>query len=343
MRSKTKILALALTASAALGAAPAFAGKTLDAVKARGMLVCGVHTGAVGFGIADGSGKWSGLDVDMCRAVAAAVLGDANKVKFVPTSGQTRITALQGGEVDMLARNTTWTYSRDTSLGLTWVGVNFYDGQGFIAKKKPGLKSAKDLKGATICTENNSTSEKNLTEYFRAHKIAFKPVVFDNPEASIQALNNGRCQVYSTDSSDLAIMRVTELKNPDDYVMLPERISKEPLGPAVRRGDEEWAAIVKWTLYTMINAEEMGVTKANIDQVRASAPVGDVARLVGTSDDMGKMMGLDKNWSYRIIKQVGNYGESYERNLGAQSKLKLPRGINNLWTKGGLMYAPPLH
>lgn len=323
-------------------ATPAMAGKTLDAVKTRGVVNCGVHTGSAGFGIADGSGQWSGLDVDLCRAVAAAALGDATKVKFIPTSGQTRITALQGGEVDLLARNTTWTLSRDTSLGLTWVGVNFYDGQGFLARKKPGLKSAKDLAGATVCTESSSTSEKNLTEFFRAKKINFKPVVFDNPQASIQALNNGRCQVYSTDASALGIMRVTVLKNPEDYVMLPERISKEPLGPAVRRGDEEWASIVKWSLYAMINAEEMGVTQANVDAMRQNA-TGDTGRLLGVGDDMGKAMGLDKDWSYRIVKQVGNYGESYERNLGARSKINIPRGINNLWTNGGLVYAPPMH
>lgn len=216
MKLQPRKFAIALAASAAVFAMPALAGKTLDAVKARGVLNCGVHTGSVGFGIADGSGQWSGLDVDLCRAVAAAVLGDATKVKFVPTSGQTRMTALQGGEVDLLARNTTWTFTRDTSLGLTWVGVNFYDGQGFIARKKPGLKSAKDLAGATICTESSSTSEKNLTEFFRARKIAFKPVVFDNPQASIQALNNGRCQAYSTDASALGIMRATELKDPDN-------------------------------------------------------------------------------------------------------------------------------
>jgi general L-amino acid transport system substrate-binding protein len=328
--------------TAALGlAAPAQAGKVLDAVKQKGVVTCGVHTGRAGFALADSAGKWSGLDVDYCRALAAAVLGDAEKVKYVPTSGQTRITALQSGEIDVLSRNTTWTYTRDTSLGLVWVGINFYDGQAFITKKKPGLTSVKQLAGATICVDSGSTTEKNLSEYFTARKLAYKPVVFDQADASQQAFTSGRCQVYTGDNGNLAVLKATQLKNPDDYIILPEQISKEPLGPAVHRGDDEWFAIAKWTLFAMIEAEELGISSANIDSLKSSADPA-IKRFVGAGDDMGKFMGLDKDWSYRIVKQVGNYGESFDRNLGASSKVKLPRGPMNLWTKGGLMISPPL-
>jgi general L-amino acid transport system substrate-binding protein len=322
--------------------APAFAGKVLDSIKQKGAVTCGVHTGRSGFAQADSAGNWTGIDVDYCRALAAAVLGDASKVKFVPTSGQTRITALQSGEIDVLARNTTWTYTRDTSLGLVWIGINFYDGQAFITKKKPGLTSVKQLAGATICVDSGSTTEKNLADYFQANKLAYKGVVFDQIEASQQAFMSGRCQVYTGDNSNLAVLKATQLKNPDDYVILPEQISKEPLGPAVHRGDDDWFAIAKWTLYAMIEAEELGITSANIDSLKASSSDPAIKRFVGTGDDLGKFMGLDKEWSYRIVKQVGNYGESFDRNVGANSKVKLPRGPMNLWTKGGLMMSPPL-
>lgn len=334
-----------LTASlvATLGlAGTAHAGKVFDAVKQKGAVTCGVHTGRAGFALADGSGKWTGLDVDYCRALAAAVLGDAEKVKYVPTSGQTRITALQSGEIDVLSRNTTWTYTRDTSLGLLWAGINFYDGQAFIAKKKPGLTSVKQLGGATICVDSGTTTEKNLAEYFQANKLQYKAVVFDQIEASQQAFMSGRCQVYTGDNGNLAVLKATQLKNPDDYVILPEQISKEPLGPAVNRGDEQWFSIAKWTLYAMIEAEELGITSANIDGLRASSSDPAIKRFVGAGDDLGKFLGLDKDWAYRIVKQVGNYGESFDRNLGEGSKIKLPRGRMNLWTKGGLMMSPPL-
>src|SRR5262245_16057172 len=321
---------------------PAHAGKVFDSIKQKGVVACGVHTGRAGFALADSSGKWSGLDVDYCRALAAAVLGDAEKVKFVPTSGQTRITALQSGEIDVLARNTTWTYTRDTSLGLVWAGVNFYDGQAFITKKKPGLTSVKQLAGATICVDSGSTTEKNLAEYFQGHKLQYKGVVFDQIEASQQAFMSGRCQVYTGDNSNLAVLKATQLKNPDDYVILPEQISKEPLGPAVHRGDDDWFAIARWALFTMIEAEELGISSSNIDSLKASTADPAIKRVVGTGDDLGKFMGLDKEWSYRIVKQVGNYGESFDRNVGANSKIKLPRGLMNLWTKGGLMMSPPL-
>ena len=343
MRAGLRFATLAAGIAAACGfAASADAGKVLDSIKQKGVVTCGVHTGRAGFALADSNGNWSGLDVDYCRALAAAVLGDANKVKFVPTSGQTRITALQSGEIDVLARNTTWTYTRDTSLGLVWVGVNFYDGQAFITKKKPGLTKVTQLGGATICVDSGSTTEKNLAEYFTGHKLAYKGVVFDQIEASQQAFMSGRCQVYTGDNSNLAVLKATQLKNPDDYVILPEQISKEPLGPAVHRGDDEWFAIAKWTLNAMIEAEELGITSQNVDSLKASSTDPAIKRFVGTGDDLGKFMGVDKEWSYRIVKQVGNYGESFDRNVGANSKVKLPRGQMNLWTKGGLMISPPL-
>lgn len=335
--------AATLAATLALLASPsAHAGKVLDAIKSKGVVTCGVHTGRAGFSLADGAGKWSGIDVDYCRALAAAVLGDAEKVKFVPTSPQTRLTALQSGEIDVLARQTTWTFNRDTSLGLSWVGINFYDGQAFLARKKPGLTSVKQLAGATICVESGTTSEKNMAEYFRGHNIAYKAVVFDQPEGSQQALTSGRCQAYTHDSGALAALKGQEMKNPDDYVILPELISKEPVGPAVRRGDDEWFAIARWTLFALIEAEELGISAKNIDSLKASSADPAIKRFVGTGDDLGKFLGLDKDWSYRIVKAVGNYGESFDRNLGEGSKIKLPRGKMNLWTKGGLMMSPPL-
>ncbi|HEY1392154.1 MAG TPA: amino acid ABC transporter substrate-binding protein [Methylibium sp.] len=343
MRTLVRSLALSAGLAAVFGLpTAAHAGKVLDGIKQKGVVTCGVHTGRDGFALADSSGKWSGIDVDYCRALAAGVLGDANKVKYVPTSGQTRITALQSGEIDVLARNTTWTYTRDTSLGLLWVGINFYDGQAFIAKKNPSLKSVKQLSGATICVDSGSTTEKNLADYFQANKLKYKAVVYESSEASQQAFVSGRCQAYTGDSGNLAVFKATQVKNPDDYVILPELISKEPVGPAVRRGDEDWFAIARWTLIAMIEAEELGISSANIDKLKAGSADPTIKRFVGTGDDMGKFLGLDKDWSYRIVKQVGNYGESFDRNLGAGSKIKLPRGYMNLWTKGGLMFAPPL-
>ena len=320
----------------------AHAGKVLDGIKQKGVVTCGVHTGRAGFALADGSGKWSGLDVDYCRALAAAVLGDAEKVKYVPTSGQTRITALQSGEIDVLSRNTTWTFTRDASLGLAWVGINFYDGQAFIAKKKPGLASVKQLGGATICVDAGTTTEKNLADYFRAHKLPYKAVVFDQAEAAQQAFASGRCQAFTGDSGALAVLKATHLKNPDDYVILPELVSKEPVGPAVRRGDDEWFAVAKWTLNAMIEAEELAITSANIDGLKSTSSDPAIRRFAGSGDDLGRFLGLDKDWSYRIVKQVGNFGESFERNLGARSSVKLPRGRNGLWTQGGLLMSPPL-
>ncbi len=335
-------LMLLVAASASMmTAVPAFAGKVLDAVKQRDMLHCGVHTGRAGFALADASGKWAGLDVDYCRALAAAVLGDANKVRFTPMSTQTRFTALQSGEIDVLARNTTWQFARDNNLGLLWVGVNFYDGQAFMTKKSPSLDSPKKLNGATICVDAGSTTEKTLLDYFRANRMTFKPVVFDNPEATLQAFESGRCQVLSKDYGALAVTRATELKDPDSYSILSELVTKEPLGPAVRRGDEEWFSIARWTLNAMVEAEELGIFQNNVDVLRSTTPSPEIKRFLGASEDIGKPIGLDKEWAYRIVKQVGNYGESFDTNLGRVSKLKLPRGQMKLWKNGGLMYSPP--
>lgn len=317
------------------------AGPVLDAVKARGQLVCGVNTAAPGFSSVDSQGNWSGLDVDTCRAVAAAVLGDAQKVKFVPLSSPQRFTALQSGEIDMLARNTTMTLTRDASLGAVFAAISYYDGQGFIVPKKLGVDSAKKLNGATVCLQAGTSSIQAMADYFAANKMKYKPVMYDTTEATQNAFLSGRCQVYTTDMSDLAGAR-TRARNPQDYVILPETISKEPLGPSVRRGDDEWFQIVRWSFYAMVEAEESGLTQANVDEMKKTSTAPQVMRLVGTGDDMGKLLGLDKDWSYRIIKQVGNYGESWVKNFGPNTKMNLPRGLNKLWTEGGLMYAPPI-
>ncbi|MCC7152581.1 MAG: amino acid ABC transporter substrate-binding protein [Rubrivivax sp.] len=332
----------ALLAAGALATAPAHAGKTLDAIKARGQVVCGVHTALAGFSAADAQGNWSGIDVDVCRAVAAAVLGDGNKVKWVPLVAQQRFTALQSGEIDVLSRNTTWTLTRDASLGLEFTGVTYYDGQGFMVPTSAKLTSARQLKGATVCVQSGTTTEKNLTDFSRAHGLNIKPVVFEKIEAAENAYFTGRCVAYTTDASGLASTRNQVAKNPADHVILPDLISKEPLGPAVRRGDDEWFSIVKWVLFGLIEAEEYGVTQANVLKMQAESQDPVVMRLTGKSEDMGKLLGLDKNWLVNAIKAVGNYGEMFERNVGPKSPLNLPRGLNNLWNKGGIMYAPPV-
>ena len=338
---KQGLLALAAAGFALAAALPAHAGKTLDAVKARGQVVCGVNTGLAGFSAADSSGNWSGLDVDMCKAVAAAVLSDASKVKYVPLNAQQRFTALQSGEIDMLSRNTTFTLTRDASLGLHQTAVTYYDGQGFMVPVKSKIKSAKQLKGQTVCVQSGTTTEKNLTDFSRANNLNIKPVVFEKVEAATGAYFSGRCIAYTTDASGLASVRNKEAKTPADHVILPELISKEPLGPSVRRGDDELFAIARWVKFALLEAEEYGVNQANVDQMKTSTdPV--VQRLLGVSEDTGKLLGLDKDWAYRAIKAVGNYGEIFERNVGPKSALGLPRGVNNLWNKGGLMYAPPV-
>ena len=338
---KKRLLSMAALLAASAVATPALAGVTLDAVKKRGHVLCGVNTSAPGFSSADSQGNWHGLDVNICRSVAAAVLGDADKVKFVPLSSPQRFTALQAGEIDILARNTTWTMTRDASQGSVFVAVSYYDGQGFIVPKEYGIKSAKELDGATICVQSGTSSEKTLADYFNSHKMSYKTVVFDTTEATQSAFLSGRCQVYTTDMSDLAGMR-TLAPNPQQYEILSEVISKEPLGPAVRRGDDEWFQVVRWSFKTMIEAEELGINKANAEQLKQTSTNPNVLRLLGRSDDMGKMIGLDKDWSYRIVTQVGNYGESWNAYFGPKSPLNLPRGLNRLWTDGGLMYAMPI-
>jgi general L-amino acid transport system substrate-binding protein len=337
----SRLTAAVLLAGAALAATPALAGKTIDAIKARGQLVCGVNTGLAGFAAADSAGNWTGIDVDVCRAIAAALLGDGNKVKWVPLNAQQRFTALQSGEVDILSRNTSWTLTRDASLGLQFTGVTYYDGQGFMVMAKGKIKNAKQLKGATVCVQSGTTTEKNLTDFSKANGLGIKPVVFEKLEAATSAYFAGRCQAYTTDASGLASSRNKEAKVPADHLILPDLISKEPLGPSVRRGDDEFTAIAKWVMFALIEAEEYGITQANADQQKTSAdPV--VLRILGVSEDTGKLLGLDKEWALRAIKTVGNYGEMFERNVGPKSALGLPRGLNNLWNKGGILYAPPV-
>ncbi len=337
-----KLAAATLAALGGLLALPAHAGKTLDAIKARGQVVCGVNTGLAGFSQADSSGNWSGLDADVCKAIAAATLGDATKVKWVPLSAQARFTALQSGEVDVLSRNTTFTLTRDASLGLSMTAATYYDGQGFMVTVKSKIKSAKQLKGQTVCVQSGTTTEKNLTDFAKANSLGIKPIVFEQVEAATGAYFSGRCVAYTTDASGLASIRNKQAKDPAEHVILPELISKEPLGPMVRRGDDEWFAIVKWVIYGLLEAEEYGVTQANVDQLKTASQDPVVQRLLGTSEDTGKLLGLDKEWMARAIKSVGNYGEIFERNVGPKSALALPRGVNSLWNKGGLMYAYPI-
>ena len=334
---------IAAAAALALAAAlPAHAGKTLDAIKQRGELNCGVNPSLPGFAVADSQGHWSGLDADFCRAVAAVVLGNPEKVKWVPLAAAQRFAVLQSGEIDLLSRNTTWTLTRDASLGLLVAAAYFYDGQAFMVPKKLKVTSAKQLKGATVCVPSGTTTEKNLSDYAKQANLNVKPVVFDTQDATNKAYFSGRCQAYTTDSSALASIRSKEATNPEDHVILPELISKEPLGPFVRRGDDEFLTIVKWTFFALVEAEEYGITQANADTMKSKSDNPAVQRILGSGEDMGKLFGLDKDWSYRAIKAVGNYGEIFDRNLGEHSALKLPRGLNRLWSQGGIMYAPPI-
>ena len=333
-----RLLAFGLTML--MGLASASAG-TLDEVRKKGLVSCGVNVGLGGFSMTDSKGVWKGLDVDACRAVAAAVLGDAEKVKFVPTTGTSRFAALQSGEIDILSRNTTFTFLRDTTIGLRMVMVNFFDGQGFLVPKTSKAAHLPDLAGATICMLQGSTHELNLTDWMKQHHTDFKIVLLDTTDVLIKALLSGRCDAASSDSSNLASIRGAGVPNPDDFVILPDRISKEPLGPMVRRGDDQWAGIVQWSMMAMLEAEENDVTSANVDKMLAESTNPTVQRLLGKSGDFGKLMGLDNAWALNIIKQVGNYSESYERNVGLASSLKLERGPNALWSKGGLMYPIP--
>lgn len=313
---------------------------TLDTVRKRGLLNCGVNTGLAGFSVPDDRGRWTGIDADFCRAVAAAVFRDGDKVRFVPLNAKERFTALQSGEVDILSRNTTWTMSRDTSLGLNFTGVIYYDGQAFMTRKALGLKSAKELNGASICVQSGTTNELNLADYFATRGATYRPVVFERLDEVRGAYVNGRCDAFTTDSSQLIAER-TRLADPQAHEILRDFISKEPLGPAVRQGDAVWANLVRWTLFAMINAEELGVTRDNVETMRASSNP-EIRRLLGTEGAFGRALGLDEDWAVYILKAVGNYGESFERNLGTGSALKIERGRNALWTKGGLLYAPPV-
>ncbi|HBP28854.1 amino acid ABC transporter substrate-binding protein [Advenella sp. FME57] len=321
-------------------ATPAQAGKTFDAVKAKGFVQCGISTGIPGFSIIDSKGEASGLDVDLCKAIAITMFNDASKIKLTPLSTQQRFTALQSGEIDVLTRNTTQTLTRDTTLGLMGVGVNFYDSQGVMVKKDLGVKSAKELNGATICVQPGTTTELNLTDWFRSNKLEFKPVVIDKFDEVIRTFASGRCDALTTDKSGLASVRTT-MEKPDEYEILPENFSKEPLGPMVRQGDEQWFNVIRWTLNAMIEAEEYGITSKNVDEMTKS-PNPNIQRILGVSPGMGKNLGVDEKWAYNIIKTVGNYGESFARNVGADSALKLERGLNNTWHNGGILYAMPV-
>jgi general L-amino acid transport system substrate-binding protein len=314
---------------------------TLDAVRAKGFVQCGVSQGLPGFSNADDSGKWAGIDVDLCRAVAAAVFGSGDKVKFSPLSAKQRFTALSSGEVDILSRNTTWTMTRDTQLGLNFAGVNYYDGQGMMVPKSLGVKSAGELDGANICTNTGTTTELNITDYFRSNNMKFNLVAFEKADEVVAAYDSGRCDVYTTDRSGLAAQR-TKLTKPDDHMVLPEIISKEPLGPVVRQGDDQWFNVVRWTLRALINAEEMGVTKANAAGKASSSKDPALLRLLGKEGKFGEELGLSNDWALNAITAVGNYSESYEANVGPNTPLKLDRGVNALWSDGGILYAAPI-
>ena len=337
---KKIIATLLATTAIAMAASTAQAASTLENVKTKGILTCGSNTGLAGFGLPDDKGVWTGIDVDFCRAVASAIFNDSTKVKFVPLSAKDRFTALQTGEVDVLARNGTWTESREAALGLLWTGVNYFDGQGFMVRKKLNVSSALELAGASICVQQGTTTELNLADYFRSNNMKYEGVAFAGSDETLKAYDAGRCDAFTTDASGLYAERI-KLGNPDEHVVLPEIISKEPLGPAVRQGDDQWFNLVKWTHYAMINAEELGITKANVDEkLKSDNP--EIKRLLGSEGKFGEGLGLTNDWAYRIIKNVGNYGEVFDRNVGEGSKLKIKRGLNALWTKGGIQYAPPV-
>ena len=329
-----------ILALAVVFAAQSATAQTLKSVKDRGILNCGANGTLAGFGLPDAQGKWTGLDVDVCRAVAAAIFNDPNKVKFVPLSAKDRFTALQSGEIDVLSRNTTWTSSRDTSLGLNFTGVDYYDGQGFMVHKALKVNSALELNGASVCVQQGTTTELNLADFFRAHKMTLKSVTFATANEAVKAYDAGRCDAYTTDASGLYAERL-RLANPADNIVLPEIISKEPLGPVVRHGDDQWFDIVKWVLFAMLDAEELGITQKNVDDMlKSSNPA--IKRFVGTEGNYGEQLGLTKDWAVRIVKAVGNYGEAFERNVGKGSPLNIDRGLNKLWNQGGIQYAPPI-
>ncbi|MEH6546133.1 MAG: amino acid ABC transporter substrate-binding protein [Sneathiella sp.] len=335
-----KAIFIAVAASATLLATAATAG-TLDDVKAKGFIQCGVTTGLAGFAAPDNDGKWQGFDVDFCRSMAAAIFGDADKVKYTPTTAKERFTALQSGEIDVLARNTTWTFSRDVNLGFEFVGVNYYDGQGFMVKKALGVKSALELDGARVCLQSGTTTELNLADYFTANGMKYDSVLFDTADEVREAYIQDTCDVYTTDQSGLYAQR-SIVPDPEAHVVLPEIISKEPLGPLVRHGDNQWGDIARWTLNTMIAGEEHNISSANVDDLKANTKNPGIARILGTSGDLGAQLGLSKDFAYNILKLVGNYGESFATNLGEGTPLNISRGLNAQWNKGGILYSPPM-
>ena len=337
---RTLLSAVAGVAVVAGFSVSAASAATLDDVKAKGFVQCGVSTGLAGFSAPNDAGDWTGIDVDLCRGIAAAVFGDASAVKFSPLSAKERFTALQSGEIDVLSRNTTWTMSRDTQLGLNFAGVNYYDGQGFMVRKGLNLNSALQLSGSSVCVQTGTTTELNLTDYFKANNMTYNPVVFEKLEEVNAAYDANRCDVYTTDQSGLYAIRLG-LSAPDEHVVLPEVISKEPLGPVVRQGDDQWFSVVKWVHFAMINAEEMGITSANVDEMTSSTDPN-VMRLLGKEGTFGETLGLGNDWAYNVIKLVGNYGEVFEANVGESTPLGIARGQNALWSKGGLQYAPPV-
>ena len=337
MKRVSLVVTLALAAGLTAQAASA---QTLKTVKDRGQLSCGVSQGLPGFSTPDDKGNWTGLDVDICRAIAAAIFNDASKIKFVPLSAKDRFTALQSGEIDVLSRNTTWTLSRDTSLGANFTGVTYYDGQGFLVKKSLKVNSALELNSASVCVQTGTTTEQNLADYFKGNNMKYEVIAFGTADETIKAYESGRCDVFTSDVSQLYAERL-KLANPADHAVLPEVISKEPLGPMVRHGDDQWFDIVKWTLFAMVDAEELGVTQKNVDEM-AKSDKPELKRAFGTDGNLGEQLGLTKDWVSRIVKSVGNYGESFDRNVGAGSKLGIARGLNNLWNKGGIQYAPPI-
>jgi general L-amino acid transport system substrate-binding protein len=337
MKRVSLVITLAIAAGFSAQAANA---QTLKTVKDRGVLSCGVSQGLPGFSAPDDKGNWTGLDVDICRAVAAAVFDDPTKVKFVPLSAKDRFTALQSGEIDVLSRNTTWTVSRDTSLGVNFTGVTYYDGQGFLVKKSLKVNSALELNSASICVQTGTTNEQNVADYFKGNNMKYEVIAFGTADEAVKAYESGRCDVFTSDVSQLYAQRL-KLATPADHAVLPEVISKEPLGPLVRHGDDQWFDIVKWTLFAMLNAEELGINQKNVDE-QAKSDKPELKRVFGTDGNLGEQLGLTKDWVTRIVKAVGNYGESFDRNVGAGSKLGIARGLNQLWNKGGVQYAPPI-
>ena len=337
MKRVSLVFTLALAAGLTTEVASA---QTLKTVKDRGQLSCGVSQGLPGFSSPDDKGNWTGLDVDICRAIAAAIFNDANKIKFVPLSAKDRFTALQSGEIDVLSRNTTWTLSRDTTLGANFTGVTYYDGQGFLVKKSLKVNSALELNSASVCVQTGTTTEQNLADYFKSNNMKYEVIAFNTADEAVKAYESGRCDVFTTDVSGLYAERL-KLANPADHAVLPEVISKEPLGPMVRHGDDQWFDIVKWVLFAMVDAEELGVTQKNVDDM-AKSDKPELKRLFGTDGNFGEQLGVTKDWVSRIVKAVGNYGESFDRNVGAGSKLGIARGLNQIWSKGGIQYAPPI-